>query len=200
MSRIVQAAPIVLVLGLILAGCESAGISATDDPNVKLAQAETLRAEAGRIMQARRMTEQAIALFEQRSDKAGLARAYREYGLVALDGGLGDNPVIQRQPESARHPRPGDLDSAEANLKRALDLATETSQLYIAANVNFLLGNVEVMRGKPEIACPFYDLSIKGFRDAKTRQPGTTLDLPAGLDDPTTILGRAKKEAGCASA
>jgi len=189
-----------LIFGGVLAGCEGVGIPAADDPNVKLAQAEYLRTESGRIMQAQRITQQAIVLFEQHSDKAGLARAYREYGLVALDGGLGDDPVIQRKPGSARHPRPGDLDNAESNLKRALDLATETGQLYMAANINYLLGNVEVLRGKPENACPLYDLSIKGFQEAKTRQPGANLNMPPGTDDPVMFLDRAKKEAGCASA
>jgi hypothetical protein len=196
----VLTAPLAVLVIALLAGCEGVGIPATDDPNVKLSQAEYLRSGSGRIMQARRVTEQAIALFEQRGDKAGLAKAYREYGLIALDGGLNDDPVILRAPNAPRNPRPGDLDTAETNLKRALDFANETDQRYLAANINFVLGNVQVLRGTPQESCSYYDSSIKGFLDAEAHQPGVRLELPAGANDPTELVKRAKKEAGCASA
>jgi len=185
------------VAALLMAGCEGVGIPATDDPNAKLSQAEYLRTDAGRIMQARRLTEQAIELFAQRGDKLGLAEAYRELGLVALDGGLGDDPVVRRDPKAPLQPRPGDLDNADKYLKRALDFASEFDQPYMAGNINFVLGNIEVMRGTPLQSCAYYDLSIRSFRDAQTRMPDLHPIPPVDGSDPATFAGRAKKAAGC---
>lgn len=188
---------VLLVFAVWAAGCEGVGIPATDDPNAKLGQADYLLNGAGRIMQARRMTEQAIVIFEQRGDKAGLAKAYRQLGLVALSGGLGDNPVIIHDTRVPLQPRPGDIDLAEVNLKRARDLSVETGQLYLIANIDFVLGNAKVLSGKPLDACPLYDAAIGEFHDAQTRQPDVKLQTMPGYEDPAALVLRAKKEAGC---
>ena len=189
--------PLLLVLILMLAGCEGVGIPATNNPDTKLGQADYLMNGAGRIMQARRMTEEAIAIFDERKDEAGLGRAYREYGLVALAGGLGDDPIILRNPKVPFQPRPGDLRDAELHLKHARDLLARTRQPDLVANVDFVLGNMEVMRGNPPAACPYYDRAIQDFADAKAQRPDAKFELPPGVSDPVDFVVRAKGEAGC---
>ncbi|MDR3526566.1 MAG: hypothetical protein P4L57_04735 [Rhizomicrobium sp.] len=187
----------VLVCAMLLAGCEAVGIPPTGDPEVKLSQAELLMSGAGYLMQARRLTEQAITLFEQRGDKVGLARAYREYGLIALGGGMTDNPALVRDPNAPLEPSPEDLNRAEDALKRALDLAVETDQRYLAANIHFVLGNIAMLRGIPQRGCAHYSAALTGFRHAQTTLPGVKLELPAGAKDPVEFVERAAKEAGC---
>ena len=187
----------VLLAAILMVGRASAGIFGSDDPNAILSEAEDLRG-VGRIMQARLSTEQAIALFAKAGDNAGLAKAYREYGLVALDGGLGDDPVVWRERSATRHPRPQDLDLAQAKLEYARDLGAETKQLFLVANIDFVLGNIQVMRGVPQQSCPYYDTAIREFRDAMHRQPGPVANMPQGVTDPAAYIGRAKAEAGCA--
>ena len=191
---------LLLFLTVMLAGCAGYGIPATDNPDTKLSQADYLMNGAGRIMQARRMTEQAMMIFEERKDEAGLARAYREYGLVALAGGMGDDPVILRDPKVPFQPRPGDLRDAEIHLKHARDLSAETRQPDLVANIDFVLGNMEVMRGNPPAACPYYDRAIQDFGDAKAQRPDAKFELPPGIKDPVEFVVRAKREAGCSSA
>jgi hypothetical protein len=185
------------LLACLSSGCEGVGIPATDDPYVKLAQADALNVREGRVMQARRVTEEAIALFAQRGDKAGLAQAYRELGLVALSGGLGDDPVILRDPRAPLAPRPSDLDNAETHLKHARELAAETDQPYVVANIDMVLGNVQMLRKAQPQGCPYYDQSIKDYRDAMARQPGAKLQLPSDAADPVEMVTHVKKQAGC---
>jgi|GEM_PF-1602817 len=178
---------------LLLCACEGVGIVATDDPDTKLAQADYLLNGAGRVMQARRVTEQAIEIFTQHNDKAGLARAYRQYALVAEAGGLGSNPFIQRNPRHPLTPRPEDLDLTDQYLKTAMDLALETKQLHLAANITFVQGNVQVLRGTPLQSCAFYDRALQRFREAEEQQPGHKLEGPP----PAEFLAQAKRQAGC---
>lgn len=176
----------------ILCACEGVGIPATDNPNAKLDQADYLLGR-GRVFQANRITQQAIEIFTQHNDKAGLARAYREYALVAKAGGLGSNPIVTRDPTKPLSPRSEDLDLTEKYLQMALDLAIETKQLHIAANIVFLQGNVQVLRGTPLKSCSYYDLALKRFHEADEQQPRSDLRGPP----PAEFLARAKKEAGC---
>jgi len=53
------------------------GIAATDDPRVKVQQAEVLLKQQGRVMQARQLLNEAIVTYERRDDRAGLAGAMR---------------------------------------------------------------------------------------------------------------------------
>jgi tetratricopeptide (TPR) repeat protein len=186
-------------LALVLTACEGVGIPATDDPYAKISQADYLMHRSGRIMQARRMLDQAIVLFEQRGDKAGLAQAYREYGLLALLGGANADPVvlILQNPKGPFRPTSEELDLSDGYLNRALGLAQDTKQLYLVANINFVLGNNQVRRGTPQNACPYYNVALKGFREAETDQPGAVLYLPAGVKNPAEFVERAKREAGC---
>jgi hypothetical protein len=187
-----------LALALLLSACEGAGIPATDDPYTKLSQADYLMHGSGRMMQARRMIEQAIAIFEQRGDQTGLAQAYREYALLALLGGANADPVVLRDPKAPFRPTSGELDLSDGYLRRAIVLAQDTKQLYLVANLNFVLGNNQVRRGTPQNACPYYDLALSGFREAETEQPGVALDMPAGTKDPVEFVERAKRQLNCA--
>jgi hypothetical protein len=183
----------IFLAALLLCACEGVGITATDNPDLKLAQADYLINHEGRIFQARRVTQQAIDIFTQRNDKAGLARAYRQYAIVAEAGGLGSDPVVSRDPHAPMAPRPEDLDLTEKYLKMALDLTIETKQLHLAANITFIQGNVQVLRGTPLKSCSYYDLALQRFREADQQQPGVKLEGPP----PAEFLARAKKEAGC---
>ncbi len=184
---------VAMLTALLLCACEGVGIPATDNPDAKLAQADYLISSEGRIFQARRVTEQAIDIFTQHNDKAGLARAYRQYAVVAENGGLGGNPVVLRDPHMPLAPRPEDLDLTDQYLKMALDLAIETKQLHLAANITYIKGNVQVLRGTPLKACSYYDLALERFREGDVQRPDEKLEGPP----PAGFLALAKKQAGC---
>ena len=193
-SWCMRAAPLAVVF--LLGACEGVGIVATDDPYTKLSQSVALR-DDGRIMQARRMLDQAIVTLEQRGDKAGLAKAYREYGVLALVAGSKENPVILRNPNAPLKPTGEEIELSDQYIKRAIDLARDTNQLYLVANAYLVLGDNQVLRGKPQDACPYYDLAQTQFLEAVTKQPGVPVNLPAGIKYPSDLASRAKQEAGC---
>ncbi|MDE2184581.1 MAG: hypothetical protein KGJ78_16295 [Alphaproteobacteria bacterium] len=190
--------PLIIILVLPIVGCEGVGVVASSDPYVKLAQADDLLNHEGRVMQASRQLDEAIPIFEQKGDKAGLAKAYRLYGILARVGGTKDDPVILwLHRDEPIHPVAEELDNSDGYLKKALLLAKETNQLYLVANIEFLLGNNEVLRGKPLLACPYYDRTITDFAEAKKAQPKTELEAMPGVATPEQGFALAKKQAGC---
>jgi hypothetical protein len=151
-----------LAIALLLGACSSEGIliPATDNPNEKLAIADGLLHD-GRIMRARQQTEEAIAIFQRADDRAGLARAYREYGLVALYGGLDPDPVVLRRQGTPERPTPPEIEISDGYLVKARDLAQGTNQTYLIANIDWVLGLNEIRRGTPQGACPHLALAVK---------------------------------------
>jgi hypothetical protein len=187
-----------LVLALLLCACEGVGIVATDNPDTKLAMADELLHD-GRVMRARQQTEEAIVIFQHADDRAGLARAYREYGLVALYGGLDSDPVVLHQQGTPARPTPPEIDISDRYLIRARDLAQGTNQLYLIANIDWVLALNEVRRGNPQGACPHLDVALKEFRDAETAQPGKPLmDMPSDTKTPMDVVERLRQRVHCA--
>lgn len=190
--------PIAFALLLPIFGCEGVGVVASSDPYVKLGQADYLLNHEGRVMQARRQLDEAIPLFAQKGDKAGLAKAYRLYGILARVGGTKDDPVILWvQRDAPLHPVAEELDNSDDYFNKALPLAKETGQLYLVANIEYLLGNNQVLRGKPLSSCPYYDMAITDFAAAKKAQPDAKFEAVPGVATPEDGFALAKKQAGC---
>lgn len=186
------------MIALLLGACAGVGILASDDPYTKLSQATYLWSVSGRVMQARRQLDEAIVIFQQRDDKAGLAEAYRQYGLIARIGGANPDPLVLVLPNAPRHkPSREELDLSDGYLTRTVALATDAKRFDLVTNANFLLGNNQVLRGDPHKACPFYDHALTASREAESQQPGIVVDLPPGVHRIAEGLGRAKSEAGC---
>lgn len=190
--------PLAFALMLPIFGCAGVGIVSSSDPYVKLAQADYLLNHEGRVMQARRQLDEAIPIFQQKGDRAGLVKAYRLYGILARVGGTKNDPVVlwlnRNEPI---HPIAEELDNSDTYLNMALPLAQETNQLYLVANIEFLLGNNEVLRGKPLLACPYYDKAIADFVAAKKANPDTKVEVMPGVATPEEGFALAKKQVGC---
>jgi hypothetical protein len=199
--RALRHAVVALMVPLLLEACSAVGVPATSDPYVKLSQADYLWRESGRVMQARRRIDEAVAIFEERGDKHGLAEAYRAYGLIARIGGMNPDPIVVIKPGGVGHIAPSreELDLSDGFLTRALGLATEAQRFDLVTNLNFLLGNNQVLRGEPLKSCPFYDLSLAASHETEKQQPGITVKLPPGGRSMGEVLARAKREAGCPS-
>jgi tetratricopeptide (TPR) repeat protein len=189
-----------LAVAFALSACEGVGVVATDDPHIKLAQANYLLNEEGRVMQARRQLDEAIPLLEKNGDKAGLAEAYRLYGLVVRVDGPKDNRVVRIDTNAPITSTKEQLDLSDDYLNRALGLAQESNQSYNVANIYFLLGNNEILRGVPLKSCPYYDLAIKTSTEAEREHPGTKVQLMPGVHSAAEGYALTKKQAGCPGA
>ena len=183
-----------LLCVVMLAACAGVGIPLTNDPDAKLALATTL-VNDGRVMQARGQTEEAIAIFEQRGDRAGLARAYRVYALVAFSGGINADPIVLRK--TPPHPRREELERAEEYLNRAAPLAVETGQPYLVARITLLLGSSQYERGNHREACTLYDRAIDQWRAAEAKQPGVVFQMAPGVRDFPDAVARIKATVPC---
>jgi hypothetical protein len=158
--RTLRHGPIFLAIALALGACEGVGIPATSDPYAKLSMADHHWRDSGRVWRARQQIDQAIVIFEQRGDKAGLAEAYREYALIARVGGANPDPVILFPDSKAVYaykPSPDELNLSDGYLRRTIALATETRRFDLVTNADYLLGNNQVLRGEPQNACGYYD-------------------------------------------
>jgi tetratricopeptide (TPR) repeat protein len=178
-----------------IAACSAVGVVATDDPYAKLAQAEVLLNEQGRVAQARRHLDEAIVMLEQRNDRRGLAQAYRQYGLVARAGGTNADPVIVRR--TPAQPRAEELDASDRYLNRAADLAAETDQLHLRANIMLLFGANQHARGDRREACAFYDRALVQWREAEARSPGRTVQMPAQFARFDDGVAHFRQTTGC---
>lgn len=193
---------VVSALALWLTACAGVGIVETNDPKVKLAQADYLFKEQGRVMQARRQLDEAIVLFEQRGDKLGLAYSYLLYGLLArFDNPDPTNRVIYMsvRPRDAlgyTH-TPAQIDASDDYYRKARDYANEAQDFDLLASALYALGVNMKLRGEPLKACPFYDQSLTASREARRRQPDRKVSLPSGFSSMEEWLVQVKKDAGC---
>lgn len=187
-----------LAVTLILCGCEGVGVARADDPYAKLSQADYLLNGEGRVMQARSHLDEAIVVFQQKGDKAGLAKAYRLYGILARVGGTKNDPtILWLHRDEPIHPVAEELDISDGYFLQALSLFQETQQIDLVGNVNFLLADNEVMRGTPQKACPYYDQSGAALAEARKQHPELAFAAVPGQASPEEGLALAKKQAGC---
>jgi hypothetical protein len=148
-------------------------------------------------MQARRLLAQAIANFEQRGDKAGLAEAYRQSGLLSRYGGAQEDAVLISWEKGGPKPSPAELDISDRYLSRAAGFAAEGGRPDLVSNIYYLLGVNQVLRGDAPRACPLYDRALAASREAEAQRPGLAVDLPPGVHSFPEGIARAKAAAQC---
>lgn len=71
---------LVVTIALATTGCSAVGVPESSNPNTKLNQAVELQ-KLGRFVPAQHLIQEALEISEQRSDQAGIAEAYRQFGL-----------------------------------------------------------------------------------------------------------------------
>lgn len=191
-----QCAAVLVVAGL-AAACSGVGIVASDDPYVKIRQADELWSRQGRAGRARQQLDEAIAIFEQRGDKVGLAEAYRSYAFLARNGGARPDVILIRTGAAPGMPSREDLARSDEYFARAAALAAEADRPDLLSNINFNLGVNRVAAGEPGLACPFYDRALADSREFAAQRPGAKVDLPRGVGSFTELVAQAKAEAGC---
>ncbi len=155
--------------------------------------------DEGRVQRALYYVQEALPIFEQSSDKAGLAEAYRLYGLVALYGGLSANAtIVLRDLETPLHPATEELDLADRYFLRALPLFEEAGDYFAASNVDFLLARDYAERGVPQQSCAYFDGAIALYDKGKAALPGAEPRTSKGFEG-TARDGfvNMKKQAGC---
>jgi len=184
-----------LAVALLLGACsEGMLVPSTDNPNEKLAIADQLLHD-GRVTRPRQQTEEAIAISQPDNDRAGLARAYREYGLVALKGGLEPHPIAVVPPNFWTSP--AEIEVSDRYLVKARDLAQGTNQPYLIGNIDWVLGLNEIRRGNPQGACPHLAVASKELRDGQAAQQDKASKDTANYPNAIGYVERAQQKLHC---
>lgn len=188
--------PGVLLAAGVLSGCAGVGVAETNDPYQKLSQAEYLYSEAGRASLARRLLDDAIVIFREKNDTAGLAETHRQYGFLARMGG-GALDIIRIDPRSDAPPSAQDLELSDRHFARSVALFAEQNRPDMVSNLYMNLATNSYFRGDRQQTCAYLDRSLEANRRAEIEQPARPMSLPSGVRTFADLIGRMKSDAGC---
>jgi hypothetical protein len=186
---------------ILLSACAAVGVVATSDPAAKLRDAMALFDDAGRPLPAEQLIVDALEQYKASNNAAGLAEAYRVYGLFFRSRSM-------KHPSYAAHYREkGFLDKTatyDARYDRSLYYLGMAEDIYrkiggkdMLSNVYFHMGNVNVLKGDSTVACRYYDESLSAQAEFRAAHPDTSVVLPRGTRSFEEALAASKKYAGC---
>jgi hypothetical protein len=189
-----------LLSAVLVMGCSAAGVFYSSDPATQLSNAAGLFDIQGRPLPAEQLIVDAIDTYRKSDDQAGLAEAYRVYGLFFRCRALA-------QPAYAAHYREkGFLDKSatyDTRYEVSLHYFGMAESIYKAkgqydklSNVYFHMGDVRILQGNSSAACHYYDESLSAHAKFLEENPGSTVDPGSKKSFEQTLAG-AKKYAGC---
>jgi tetratricopeptide (TPR) repeat protein len=188
-----------LLLAFGLSACSAVGVIESSDPAVKLEQAGDLLGNLDRPGPAERLIREAIDIYQQRGDEAGLADAYRGYGYFYRSIAVHKRAEIYRQhgfldktaTYNTRYEK-----SAEY-YERAEALYLKLGRSDLAMQVQFNKARVLGHIGEKDKACAAYDQSLEAYRKNIAANTGVKANLPAGYSDYEEMVRENKRAAGC---
>jgi len=163
-------------------------------------QAAELYDRSNRPLPAERLIREAMAIYEGRGDKAGLADAYSEYGFFFR------SPSIARWQHVYRS---GFLDkdaTYDSRYERSIYYFRRAAELYRdvgrpdhLTNVEFNMGMTYALMHKNQEACSAYAASTAAERQAKDTIPSYRPAVPPGFVDWETFIADAERRLGCST-
>jgi len=160
----------ILCLFLFVSGCSAAGVMESSDPAVKVQQAIELQ-KLQRAIPAERLIKEAIAIYEERGDKVGLANAYINYGTMIISDtykGYGTSVLVHENNEKI----------ALSYMEKALVLATDAGEPEYQRFAEIQLARLYKTLGYKDKSCKAYDMSSKYHEDARAKYPTRVTLIP----------------------
>jgi hypothetical protein len=166
-----------------------------------LRDAVALFDDTGRPLPAEQLISDALQEYKRLGDEAGIANAYRVYGLFLRSRSL-------QQPNYAAHYREkGFIDvgaTYDTRYDRSLYYLGMAAEMYrrldekdLLSNVYFHMGDVNVLAGNSTAACRYYDESLSAQAEFRAAHPITSVDLPPGSRSFEEALAASKRYAKC---
>jgi hypothetical protein len=165
---------------VVLAACAAAGVPVTSNPDTKVQEAIVLVDQQGRPFPAEKLIVEAIQEYKTAGDESGLADAYRAYGLFFRSRTLANASY------AAHYREKGFLDkdaSYDTRYDRSLYYFTMARKLYGAAgkddllsNVEFHIGDVNVLKGDTAAACSAYEDALNTQALFRRKNPMASVD------------------------
>lgn len=186
-----------LLLGA-LSACSAVGVISTDDPAVKLRNADSLL-EQGRAIPAERLINEALVTYQAEGNDVGMADAYRAYGLFFSSAAI-DKAALSYRKHGFR--------DEEATLEnrhlmaikyyaKAADIYRRTGSYDRLTNVHYLLGLEHLRIGQRDEGCGDLLLSVEANAENLKANPGARLTLPKGYSDYASYIDALRGRFGC---
>ena len=188
-----------IALAVFLAGCLAVGIVPSSDPAVKLTQATELFDRRPRPGLAESLIQEALQIYTERNDQAGLAEAYRVYGFFFRSESVGRQESLYR--------KNGFLDREarfDARFQRSVHYFQRSQTLFEAQGRDDKLTNVWLNMGfsyefmkEPRLACAAYDKSLEAKQRFQRARPDARIELPARVTSYEAYIDEHKTRLGC---
>jgi hypothetical protein len=196
-----QHAPLVrvlLALPFLLIGCAGVGIVATSDPAVKLDDAFYLYEKHNRPLPAEMLIREALAIYEERGDQAGIGKAYLEYGKFFASDAVARWEYVYRRDGFRDKSVTFDQRFAKSveYLERARPLLWDAQQFDAVTNLDYNLGWSYVRTKQRDKTCEAFTRSLDAYEENIARHPTAKPQAGQFASYPDAVAS-AKQQLGC---
>ncbi len=152
-----------MVFILLLSGCAGIGVAATSDPYQKLDQADAMMAQ-DRAAMAESLISDALKVFEEKNDAAGIADAYHAYGNLYKHPSYHGKwkPTFEK------------LGTYDGTYQKSIDYFNKAKEIFEnkkdATGVSkslFGIGHVYGIKNERETSCQYYSKALARYRSGK---------------------------------
>jgi tetratricopeptide (TPR) repeat protein len=192
---------------IFLVGCAGFGIVATNDPQVKLSDAEYLYRNEGRPRPAEKLIFEAIEIYQKQNDSQGLGHAYSEYGELLL------SPIVATKYEK-NYREYGFQDKTvtfENRVAKSKEYFTKALEYYQAAeiplqeekhfdkltNLYYSMAWTDYRLNDRKRSCEFFDKSLAAYTENIRLNPAAKPQVSSGYASPADQIAADKKRMGC---
>ena len=192
---------IIIILTLILlVGCAAALVPYTSDPKQKIADAYWLFDEQLRALPAEKLIHEAIAIYQENSNKVGLAEGYTAYAIFLRS----DAVSIHRD----RYETNGFIDESvtyQNRFSKSIEYLRKSESIYQLlgeyddlTNTYLHMAFTSMAADDKVNACKYYDKSVEANITFMSRNPEAKISL-AGYKSYQDYIKPRKEEAGCSA-
>lgn len=186
---------------LLLASCTAALVPQVDDPARKLRIAQDLFENRDRPLAAEPLIVEAISIYEQKHDVAGVVEGQRIYGLFLRSQAVGRSKQHYMQygfkdKDVSFGTR---LSGALLYFKRATTLAKENKLVDILPNLYLNIGLTNLVQGNRSEGCAAFDESLRAEEERIRRNPSEKIILPPEYASFREGVNDLKAKAKCSS-
>jgi len=165
---------VLVALALLILGCSTAGVMETNDPKVKMAQANELL-KLNRPLAAEKMLHQALSIFQSQSNKEGEVEVNRRLGLFY------SSPQYHGYADYYKKHNEYDPTNKKAleYFEKSKAQAEQIKNYYTASNASFLIAMVHRQWNDKETTCQHLTNAIELNKKGVIKEPNKDIGLPS---------------------
>lgn len=192
------AAAVAIVIGA--SACAGVGVAATSDPATKLHDAVYLYDKEDRPLIAERLIREAIAIYRARSDQAGLADAYLDYGFFFVSRSVAVTWASYYQKQGFLDPTAtfaNRLRKSDEYFEKAVVLYEAEGRFDAATNASLNMGFALGAMHSTQAACQAFDRSLADWRKNVRQNPTANQVVPDGFASYGDFEAAVKRRYDC---